>query len=84
METLSVKVYFSIFMDKKNFSGKAKAVSSKNKVGDFDILPHHSNFVTVIRESLVIQKKDGDQLEYEFDRGVLKVSDNEVEIFLGI
>ena len=84
MKNLSVKVYFSIFIDKKNFKGKAKSVSSTNKVGNFDVLPHHSNFITVIKDKLIIRTDDENRVEYEFKKGVLKVSDNEVEIFLGV
>jgi F0F1-type ATP synthase epsilon subunit len=71
-------------MDKKNFEGQAVSVSSKNKVGDFDILPHHSNFITVVRDYLIIRTPDEEEVDYQFDRGVLKVSKNKVEIFLGL
>jgi F0F1-type ATP synthase epsilon subunit len=83
-ELLSVEVYFSIFMDKSNFSGKAVSVSSKNEVGNFDILPQHSNFITVIKDFLTIKTPKDKEIDYDFDKGVLKVSNNKVEIFLGL
>ncbi len=83
-DLLSVNVYFPIFMKKRNFSGKAFSVSSKNEMGDFDILPYHSNFITLIFDEVIIRTPDNEEVEYDFKRGVLKVSSNEVKIFLGI
>ena len=59
-------------------------MGSKNKVGEFDILPEHTNFITLIFNKLVIYTKEQKKIEYEFKRGVLEASDNLVKIFLGI
>ena len=81
---LSVNVYWSPVSGQEGFLGKATAVSSENKVGKFDILPEHTNFITLIFNKLTIHTLDKKKLEYKFSRGVLEVSENQVRIFLGI
>ncbi len=80
---LEVKVSFTPVMGRKSFEGKAKAVSSKNRLGDFDILPGHTNFITLIFDSLTIRIPEG-KIDYQFERGVLEVSEDKVSIFLGL
>ncbi len=83
-DEISVAVFWSPFVGKVGYSGPAAAVSSINKVGKFDILPAHTNFISLIFNKLVIYTKEQKKIEYEFKRGVLEVSDNLVKIFLGI
>ena len=45
---LEVKVFCSSIIEKEPFKGTAEAVSSQNKLGKFDILPGHTNFITII------------------------------------
>ena len=80
---LDVKVFWSPVVGKEPIEEKARAVSSQNPVGDFDILPSHINFITLIFNTLTIhlpQKK----INYKFNRGVLEVSQNRVNVFLGL
>ena len=79
-----VNVYWSPVAGQEGYQGKAAAVSSENKVGKFDILPEHTNFITLIFNKLTIHTLDKKKLEYKFSRGVLEVSENQVRIFLGI
>ena len=79
-----VAVFWSPLVGKVGYRGVAATISSKNKVGKFDILPEHTNFITLIFNNLVIFTKEQKKIEYEFKRGVLEVSDNLVKIFLGI
>ncbi len=66
------------------YSGEVAAVSSINKIGPFDILPYHSNFVSMIAKKLTMHKTDGKKEELALDRGVLTVEDNKVEVYLGV
>ncbi len=61
-----------------------KALSSVNERGPFDILPLHENFISIIREKITFHKKDGSKKEIQLERGVLKITKNEVSIYLGI
>lgn len=66
------------------FEGNVFAVSSINKIGPFDILAKHANFVTEIQEKLVIHKDKKNIKEIILDSGLLSARSNLVEVFLGI
>lgn len=80
---LEVKVFWSPTINQPSFEEKVEAVSSKNRLGDFDILPGHANFISLIFERLILQLPEK-KITYHFDRGVLQVSENRVRIFLGL
>lgn len=81
---LNVKVFWLPISKEIFYKGKAEAVSSQNKLGNFDILPHHSNFITLIFKTLTILTPKKTKINYQFERGVLMVRNDEVKIFLGL
>lgn len=81
---LEVKVFCSPIIEKESFRGKATAISSQNRLGKFDILPEHANFITLIFGDLTIHTPDKKKFTYQFERGVLEVSENKVNVFLGL
>lgn len=87
-EHLNVSVFWSPAMAQPGFNGEAEAVSSENRMGEFDILPEHINFITLIFNKLTIHAIYGvekkKKIFYSFKRGVLEVSENSVQVFLGI
>lgn len=66
------------------FNGKAEAVSSKNDKGIFDILPQHENFISIIKENIVIHKKINENQEMKIENGILRAYKNKVNIYIGI
>ncbi len=66
------------------FEGELFAVSSFNQVGAFDVLPDHSNFVSMIAKRLILHKPDGRKEELNVDKGVIMVEKNRVQVFIGI
>ena len=70
--------------EKEIFSGEAKAVSSVNERGPFDVLPAHQNFITLIKEKLSIIDRNNEKQDIEVQSGVMRVHENEVTIFLGV
>jgi F0F1-type ATP synthase epsilon subunit len=66
------------------FEGNAHSITSYNQKGKFDILPTHTNFITLIEKILQIRKRDGSLQEIPVDNGVLRVANNQVDIYLGI
>ncbi len=66
------------------FEGDLAAVSSFNQVGPFDILPDHSNFVSMIAKKLILHKADGRKEEMNVERGVIMVEKDVVQVFLGV
>ena len=81
---LEVILLCSPTMKKEGFEGKAVSVSSQNQLGDFDILPQHTNFITLIYNYLTIVTPKKEIIKYNFKRGVLRVRKNKVEVFLGL
>ncbi|MBC7074215.1 hypothetical protein H5T58_02400 [Candidatus Parcubacteria bacterium] len=82
-EKLKVKIFWFPATREVFFEGDAVSVSSQNRLGNFDVLPRHANFITLIFNKLTVTLPDGKILNYEFKRGVLEVRKNEVKIFLG-
>lgn len=70
---------------KKTFyDGEAKAVSSNNETGEFDILPHHANFITMIKDFVKVTKPDSAEEEYEVKKGVMRVFEDHVDVYLTV
>lgn len=63
---------------------EVKAISSLNDKGIFDILPEHANFISIIKDNIVLHKKDGSKNEMKIGKGVLRVYENEIHIYLDI
>ena len=60
------------------------AVTSQNLKGPFDVLPEHENFISIIKNKLIVHKTRKDKEEIKIDTGIIKVNDNIVNIFLGL
>lgn len=80
--TMHAKVYapFKIY-----FEGQANSVSAANKVGPFDILPRHHNFITLLEPgNLTVRAPGKPDLVMPIQKGVMHVKANEVKVFLDI
>lgn len=66
------------------FDGHIFAVSSRNSKGVFDVLPRHTNFVSMITDKVVLRRPDGRKDELRVNSGVMVVENNQVKIFLGV
>ena len=66
------------------FEDDVKAVTSKNDTGVFDILPEHSNFISVINESVTVHKLDGQAQKFPLANGVMKVKNSTVNCYLDL
>ncbi|MBI2443505.1 MAG: hypothetical protein HYV40_06420 [Candidatus Levybacteria bacterium] len=70
--------------EKVIYEGTATAVTSINDKGIFDILPEHINFISMIKEVLKIQKPDKIIQEYKIRTGIIRVNNNNVEVYVGL
>jgi len=80
--TMHAKVYtpFKIYFD-----GQAYSVSAMNKVGAFDILPQHRNFITLLEPgNLTVRVPGKEDMVLPIARGVMHVSTDEVKVFLDV
>jgi F0F1-type ATP synthase epsilon subunit len=66
------------------FDDYVKAVTSKNDTGEFDILPEHSNFISLITSPLILRKLDGQKQEIKFSSGIIKVKDNAIYCYVDL
>ncbi len=72
-----------ISADENVFDGSIKTLTSVNKDGEFDILPLHTNFITLIKDKITLYKESKEKKELTITNGVLKVAENKVDIILG-
>lgn len=66
------------------FQGEAKAVTSVNEGGPFDILPQHTNFITSVKDYIEVHKMDDTSQKIPIADAILKASNNTVKIYLGV
>lgn len=66
------------------FQDYAKALTSQNDKGIFDILPKHANFISLIKSFVRVHKRDGTSQDFTIEDGLLKIADDKVNIYLGI
>ncbi len=66
------------------FNGTAKAITSVNDKGVFDILPLHGNFVSIIKDRIIVYDSNGERRQLPIEKAILKVQKNKVWIFVGI
>ena len=66
------------------WEGTAVWVSSKNSRGSFDILPFHTNFVTILENETIRINTGKDIKEYTFPNSVIYVHSNHVYIYANI
>lgn len=62
---------------------KVRAVSSVNDRGVFDVLPMHVNFVSLIRDLVVLHKDSGEE-RIKIDSALMHVFQDRVTIYLGL
>ncbi len=60
------------------------ALSSTNDAGDFDVLPFHANFISIIKKKIVVHELGGQVKEFPVDYAVLKAFNNQVNVYIGL
>ncbi len=66
------------------YEGNAKALSAQNALGSFDVLPDHTNFMTLLVASELQVITAIDTRKFAIEHGILKVSENIVTVFANI
>lgn len=69
---------------KTYFSGTVNTVTSINDKGIFDVLCLHANFISIIRNFVILDKDTPKEKKFIIGTGVLKVRENAVDIFLDV
>lgn len=86
MATVSDKVFSVIVRDRSGiiFDGQVRGITAYNPKGAFDVLPIHTNFITILRKKLILHKLDGSKQEINLEGGVMRVLLTNVEVFIGV
>ncbi len=66
------------------YEGAAKSLSASNKVGQFDILPGHADFFSILSPGEVIIDTLSEPISFNINNGIVTVRDNEVLLFVNI
>lgn len=81
----SKQLYVSIKSKNKIlYDGNVLTLTSKNESGVFDILLLHTNFITLVRDYVIIDKGLPTEQRFDFEKGVLYVIANKVDMYIGI
>lgn len=80
--TMQVKVHAP---SRVYFNGPAASLSAANETGPFDILPHHKNFMTLLKScDLTIRMPTKPDFVLKITRAVMHVKANQVIVFLDV
>jgi F0F1-type ATP synthase epsilon subunit len=66
------------------YNGSASSLTSVNDTGEFDVLPFHANFITIIRDFITIDKGLTTEKKIEIKSAVLSVIGDRVDGYVGI
>jgi len=82
MPNMQVKVWapFRIYYD-----GEANSISAKNATGEFDVLPHHKNFITLLSPCNIVVRINGKpDFLLPITRGIMHVKADKTIVFLDV
>jgi F-type H+-transporting ATPase subunit epsilon len=66
------------------YDGIAKAVTATNKVGQFDVLPGHADFFSMLDPGEVVIETSSGPIIFNITNGIITVSDNKVMLFVNM
>jgi F0F1-type ATP synthase epsilon subunit len=66
------------------YEGPAQVVSAANAVGEFDILPGHADFFSVLIPGEVMIETSNEPVTFPIHNGIIAVRDNEVMLFVNM
>jgi len=66
------------------YEGEALAVSATNRVGEFDILPGHADFFSVLNPGEIIIDTEKEPIKFSVNDGIITVRDNQVMLFVNM
>jgi F0F1-type ATP synthase epsilon subunit len=67
------------------YEGAAQTVSAANVVGQFDVLPGHADFFSILEPGeVIIDTGDSDPIKFGISNGIVAVRNDEVMLFVNI
>lgn len=80
--SMRVKIYapFKVYYD-----AVATSLTATNRVGPFDVLPQHHNFISLLEEGEVKVRTNGkEDFKMTIKKGIMHVKADDVRIFLDV
>jgi F0F1-type ATP synthase epsilon subunit len=80
--TMRAKIYapFKVYYD-----GQANSITASNRVGVFDVLAQHHNFISLLEPGDVTVRAEGkEDFTMKINRGIMHVKADYVRIFLDV
>lgn len=78
---MHVKVYSPF---QTYFDDVAQSISGVNETGNFDILPRHHNFITLLSAGNLVIRTQTDKRTIKISRGMMHVKADQVIVFLDV
>jgi len=66
------------------YEGFAQVVTATNKVGEFDILPGHADFFSILSPGNIVIETKSEPIIFKANNGIVAVRDNEVMLFVNM
>ncbi len=66
------------------YSGQARALTCHNEDGDFDVLPLHTNFISLIDKYVIIHMTNAEKKKITIGKALMKAIENNITILLNI
>jgi F0F1-type ATP synthase epsilon subunit len=66
------------------FEGPVFSLTSFNSLGEFSVLPQHANFVSLVKNSVVLDKGTPREKVFKLESGLINVEDSGVYVYIGI
>jgi len=66
------------------YEGPATSVSGVNNVGQFDVLPDHADFFSMMSPGEVIVETGKEPVTFTISNGIITVQNNEVMLFVNM
>ena len=66
------------------YEGRAQALSAKNKVGEFDILPGHADMFSVLEPGDIVIETDAEPVAFTISSGIITVRNDDVMLFVDV
>lgn len=79
--TMHIKIHSPF---KTYYNDQAYSITALNNTGPFDILPKHHNFMTLLNPCELVIDRDGGPIRIRIARGIMRVKQDEVVVFLDV
>ena len=79
--TMHIKVYSPF---QTYFDDEAESISAVNETGEFDILPKHQNFLTLLSAGDITIRTPREKRSIKISRGLMHVKADKVTVFLDV